>query len=216
MLVARWSLQSTCDPLKTNLCLVLTIPTPRLSSSYTHFRTYKPPLPIRPFSFLTALLLVVVLFYSFADTPPRLTLLDTAFKQQRLKAWQPILTPKSVLPTLFLIGLLFAPIGAVLVWGSGTVTSFKIDYTDCDLEAPGDGSAAGIPGGKFDCECCYVSFGRHFGTGQAEPTSPSSSTSRSARRQTLNLSLRDKVQRPHLVIHQRHVPTFRATSSMCR
>ena len=32
---------------------------------------------------------------------------DTAFKQQRLKAWQPILTPKTVLPTLFIIGILF-------------------------------------------------------------------------------------------------------------
>jgi hypothetical protein len=49
--------------------------------------------------------------------------LDTAFKQQRLKAWQPILTPKSVLPTLFLVGLLFAPIGAVLLWGSNKVSA---------------------------------------------------------------------------------------------
>ena len=51
---------------------------------------------------------------------------DTAFKQQRLKAWQPILTPKSVLPTLFAIGLLFAPIGAVLIWGSNTVSARPI------------------------------------------------------------------------------------------
>lgn len=46
---------------------------------------------------------------------------DTAFKQQRLKAWQPILTPKTVLPTLFIIGIIFAPIGALLVWGSSLV-----------------------------------------------------------------------------------------------
>lgn len=46
---------------------------------------------------------------------------DTAFKQQRLKAWQPILTPKKVLPTLFLIGIIFAPIGGLLLWGSGLV-----------------------------------------------------------------------------------------------
>jgi hypothetical protein len=57
----------------------------------------------------------------------RLTV-DTAFKQQRLKAWQPILTPKSVLPTLFAIGLLFAPIGAVLIWGSNTVSSMAISF----------------------------------------------------------------------------------------
>lgn len=47
---------------------------------------------------------------------------DTAFKQQRLKAWQPILTPKTVLPTLFIIGIIFAPIGALLVWGSSLVS----------------------------------------------------------------------------------------------
>jgi hypothetical protein len=46
---------------------------------------------------------------------------DTAFKQQRLKAWQPILTPKSVLPTLLIVGLIFAPIGGVLIWGSNQV-----------------------------------------------------------------------------------------------
>lgn len=56
---------------------------------------------------------------------------DTAFKQQRLKAWQPILTPKTVLPTLFIIGIIFAPIGGLLVWGSSQVSMIKLDYTDC-------------------------------------------------------------------------------------
>ncbi|EIW60650.1 cell cycle control protein [Trametes versicolor FP-101664 SS1] len=58
---------------------------------------------------------------------------NTAFKQQRLKAWQPILTPRTVLPTLFIIGVIFAPIGALLVWGSGLVSEINIDYTDCEL-----------------------------------------------------------------------------------
>ncbi|KAL4065443.1 CDC50/LEM3 family [Scleroderma yunnanense] len=56
---------------------------------------------------------------------------NTAFKQQRLKAWQPILTPKTVLPTLFIIGIIFAPIGALLVWGSSLVSEMTFDYTDC-------------------------------------------------------------------------------------
>jgi cell cycle control protein 50 len=60
---------------------------------------------------------------------------DTAFKQQRLKAWQPILTPRTVLPTLFIIGLLFAPIGGLLIWGSNKVSKLTIDYTDCDTKA---------------------------------------------------------------------------------
>ncbi|KZP00894.1 Lem3/Cdc50 [Calocera viscosa TUFC12733] len=56
---------------------------------------------------------------------------NTAFKQQRLKAWQPILTPRTVLPTLFIIGLIFAPIGGLLVWGSNLVSEITLDYTQC-------------------------------------------------------------------------------------
>ena len=40
--------------------------------------------------------------------------LDTPFKQQRLKAWQPILTPNWVIGTFAVVGLLFIPIGIVL------------------------------------------------------------------------------------------------------
>ena len=47
--------------------------------------------------------------------------LDTAFKQQRLKAWQPILTPRTVLPTFFLLGLIFIPLGAWLFTVSNSV-----------------------------------------------------------------------------------------------
>lgn len=76
---------------------------------------------------------------------------DTAFKQQRLKAWQPILTPKAVLPTLFIIGLIFAPIGALIVWGSGRVTSITLDYTNCDTDAPTGTAFQAMPGGSYDC-----------------------------------------------------------------
>jgi len=61
---------------------------------------------------------------------------NTAFKQQRLKAWQPILTPKTVLPTLLIIGIIFAPIGALLIIGSNKVTEITIDYTGCDQLNP--------------------------------------------------------------------------------
>lgn len=57
---------------------------------------------------------------------------NTAFKQQRLKAWQPILTPKTVLPVLFAVGLLFAPIGGLLIWGSGSVSQITLEYTGCE------------------------------------------------------------------------------------
>lgn len=57
---------------------------------------------------------------------------NTAFKQQRLKAWQPILTPRTVLPTLFIIAVIFAPIGAVLLLASNSVSQITLDYTECD------------------------------------------------------------------------------------
>ncbi|CAG9949666.1 unnamed protein product [Clonostachys rosea f. rosea IK726] len=62
---------------------------------------------------------------------------NTAFRQQRLKAWQPILTPKTVLPLFFAIGIIFAPIGGLLYWASSKVQEIRIDYTDCiDSEVP--------------------------------------------------------------------------------
>ncbi|GAA6025593.1 hypothetical protein JCM10207_001202 [Rhodosporidiobolus poonsookiae] len=63
---------------------------------------------------------------------------NTAFRQQRLLAWQPILTPATVLPTFFLIGIIFVPLGGVLLWGSNQVKEFTIDYTQCEFGAPND------------------------------------------------------------------------------
>ncbi|XP_045132373.1 cell cycle control protein 50A-like isoform X1 [Portunus trituberculatus] len=53
------------------------------------------------------------------------------FKQQRLPAWQPILTADTVLPAFFLIGLLFVPLGAALLFFSRSVQEMQLDYTDC-------------------------------------------------------------------------------------
>ncbi|KAJ2589221.1 alkylphosphocholine resistance protein lem3 [Coemansia sp. RSA 1797] len=60
---------------------------------------------------------------------------NTAFKQQRLRAWQPLLTPKSVLPTFFIIGIIFAPIGGWLLWASERINELRIDYTNCDQQS---------------------------------------------------------------------------------
>ncbi|KAG6861874.1 hypothetical protein C0995_010580 [Termitomyces sp. Mi166 len=79
---------------------------------------------------------------------------NTAFKQQRLKAWQPILTPKTVLPTLFIVGVLFAPIGGLLIWGSSLVTEMSFDYSECDKLAPSTSNASlsfsPMPSHKFN------------------------------------------------------------------
>ncbi|KAL7411776.1 ligand-effect modulator 3 family [Mrakia frigida] len=71
---------------------------------------------------------------------------NTAFKQQRLKAWQPILTPRTVLPTLFIIAIVFAPIGGLLIWGSNKVTQFTLDYTECDSQST---TMSDMPSSKF-------------------------------------------------------------------
>ncbi|KAJ9666091.1 alkylphosphocholine resistance protein lem3 [Coniosporium apollinis] len=61
---------------------------------------------------------------------------NTAFRQQRLKAWQPILTPKTVLPLFFVVGIIFAPIGGLLIWASSEVEEISIDYSSCIAQAP--------------------------------------------------------------------------------
>ncbi|KAJ5619569.1 hypothetical protein N7510_003553 [Penicillium lagena] len=49
---------------------------------------------------------------------------------------RPILTPKSVLPLFFIVGVLFAPIGGVLIWASSQVQEISLDYSDCTKLAP--------------------------------------------------------------------------------
>jgi len=44
-----------------------------------------------------------------------------AFKQQQLKAWQPILTPSCVIPTLIVVGVIFVPLGIYLLFASNQV-----------------------------------------------------------------------------------------------
>ncbi|XP_041828000.1 transmembrane protein 30Aa [Melanotaenia boesemani] len=61
---------------------------------------------------------------------------NTAFKQQRLPAWQPILTAGTVLPAFFIIGLIFIPIGIGLFVTSNNIKEFEIDYTGVDSNSP--------------------------------------------------------------------------------
>lgn len=56
---------------------------------------------------------------------------NTAFRQQRLKAWQPILTPKTVIPMLFLLAAIFAPLGIAIVYATYNVEQLVVNYTRC-------------------------------------------------------------------------------------
>ncbi|KAJ6440479.1 LEM3/CDC50 family protein [Purpureocillium lavendulum] len=70
---------------------------------------------------------------------------NTAFRQQRLKAWQPILTPKTVLPLFFTIGIIFAPIGGLLLWASSKA-KLSLEYTKCENDAPSHPTFSPMPG----------------------------------------------------------------------
>ena len=84
---------------------------------------------------------------------------DSAFKQQRLPAWQPILTAGTVLPTFFVIGIAFIPVGIGLLYFSDTVNERTIDYTECKSTAPPFSKCADILNNQPEYPCnCSVSF----------------------------------------------------------
>ncbi|EDV46866.1 cell cycle control protein 50A [Drosophila erecta] len=80
---------------------------------------------------------------------------DSAFKQQRLPAWQPVLTARTVLPTFFVIGVLFIPIGVVLLHLSNTANELIIDYTKCRRSGGNTTCAEYLEAnpGSVDCTC---------------------------------------------------------------
>ena len=88
--------------------------------------------------------------------------IDSAFKQQRLSAWQPILTAGTVLPTFFVIGILFIPVGIGLLFFSDSVKEISVEYTDCIRE----GSRATKPGGEY---CYDVIANNHSANCECEP-----------------------------------------------
>ncbi|CAG7835311.1 unnamed protein product [Allacma fusca] len=85
---------------------------------------------------------------------------NTAFKQQRLPAWQPILTAGTMLPTFFVVGVLFIPIGIGILFFSDNVTEHTIDYTNC--YGQGGQTCADVlkatPGKFTSCECEPITF----------------------------------------------------------
>lgn len=56
---------------------------------------------------------------------------NTAFKQQRLPAWQPILTAGTVLPAFFIIGLIFIPIGIGIFVTSNNIREYEVRGRVC-------------------------------------------------------------------------------------
>lgn len=56
---------------------------------------------------------------------------NTAFRQQRLKAWQPILSPRTMIQTLLVVVVVFAPIGVGLLVSFLKVQHIIVEYSHC-------------------------------------------------------------------------------------
>ncbi|XP_067407859.1 cell cycle control protein 50B [Emydura macquarii macquarii] len=66
---------------------------------------------------------------------------NTAFTQQRLPAWQPLLSAGIALPLFFCVGLACLALGLGLYFSSATIREWELDYT-------------GAPGGGHNCSRC--------------------------------------------------------------
>lgn len=53
---------------------------------------------------------------------------DSAFRQQRLPAWQPVFDPKWVIATFLLVGIVFIPIGVAVLVTSNSISEVKVRY----------------------------------------------------------------------------------------
>lgn len=74
---------------------------------------------------------------------------NTAFKQQRLPAWQPILTAGTVLPTFFIIGLIFIPIGIGIFVTSNNIREIEVREGRGDDPRLTEGDRRAPPSGAF-------------------------------------------------------------------
>ena len=57
---------------------------------------------------------------------------ENAFTQQRLRAYNPVLTAKTVIPLLIAIAVIFVPLGAAMWYASDRIQDFAIDYSKCE------------------------------------------------------------------------------------
>lgn len=73
---------------------------------------------------------------------------NTAFKQQRLPAWQPILTAGTVLPAFFIIGLIFIPIGIGIFVTSNNIREYEVCGGGRRCPGPGCGCVRPGPAGR--------------------------------------------------------------------
>ncbi|KAK4156290.1 ligand-effect modulator 3 family [Chaetomidium leptoderma] len=69
---------------------------------------------------------------------------NTAFRQQRMRAWQCVLTPKLIVTIFSIMAAIYLGFGAYLTYLAHTVRDIRIDYTDCAKNA-GKGEFKNLP-----------------------------------------------------------------------
>ncbi|KAM3933489.1 cell cycle control protein 50B-like [Leptodactylus fuscus] len=75
---------------------------------------------------------------------------NTAFTQQRLPAWQPLLSASIILPVFFFIGLSFIGIGIGLFYSSNNIKESEHDYTGAEST---ENCYDCANSGKISCNC---------------------------------------------------------------
>lgn len=64
--------------------------------------------------------------------------INNAFTQQRLKAYNPVFTAKTIIPLLVGIAIFFIPLGAAMWYASHQTMDISIDYSQCENLASQD------------------------------------------------------------------------------
>ncbi|KAI1732857.1 LEM3 (ligand-effect modulator 3) family / CDC50 family domain-containing protein [Ditylenchus destructor] len=67
-----------------------------------------------------------------AESPKKNRPKASRLRQQQLPAWQPILTAKTVIPTVLVTGVIFIPIGVALILASNKVQEWSSYYESCN------------------------------------------------------------------------------------
>ena len=62
---------------------------------------------------------------------------DTPFKQQKMPAWQPILTPIKVIAIFAIVGVIFVPVGVSLLATSNKIYERTLKYDGTNTDVPG-------------------------------------------------------------------------------
>lgn len=84
---------------------------------------------------------------------------DNAFQQQKLKAWQPLLTPSWVIGTFSAVGVLFVALGVIIIDASGGIFEFETAYQDEPM-CPNGNKTTCTPGSTGNIELTLGPFTR--------------------------------------------------------